>query len=78
VLGTVATNHTLSLSAHGVPHTAALLDGYHLALTIGAISVGVAILVTLVLLRAPRRPGALTDPTTLPTPAEVEAEVEFL
>jgi len=78
VLGTLATNHTLSLSAHGVPHTAALLGGYHLALTIGAISVGVAILVTLVLLRAPRRSGALTDPMTVPTPAEVEAEVEFL
>jgi EmrB/QacA subfamily drug resistance transporter len=78
VLGTLATNHTLSLSAHGVPHTAALLGGYHLALTIGAISVGVAFLVTLVLIRAPRRPGTRTEPTTLPTPAEVEAEVEFL
>jgi MFS family permease len=78
VLGTLATNHTLSLSAHGVPHTAALLAGYHLALTIGAISVGVAILVTLVLIRAPRRAGARTEPATLPTPAEVEAEVEFL
>jgi EmrB/QacA subfamily drug resistance transporter len=72
VLGTIATDRTRTLVAHGVGHTDALLGGYHLALTIGAASVATAIIAALLLLREPRRPRAVAEPAT-PLEAEVEA-----
>ncbi len=54
VLGTIATTHTHAMEVAGQPLVSSLLDGYHLAFTIGAVSVGVAILSALLLLRAPR------------------------
>jgi EmrB/QacA subfamily drug resistance transporter len=52
VLSTIATNHTQSLAAGGSSVTEALIGGYHLAFTIGAVAVAVGILVAMVVLRA--------------------------
>ncbi len=57
VLGTVATNHTRALTAHGDTAAVALTGGYHLAFTIAAGVVAVGGVVALVVLR-PRRPRA--------------------
>src|SRR6201996_1654475 len=51
VLSTIATNHTKTLAAGGTSVTDALIDGYHLAFTIGAVTVAVGIGVALVALR---------------------------
>ena len=56
LLGTIATNHTHSLESTHHPLVSSLLGGYHLAFTVGAVSVGVGILAALILLRAPRPP----------------------
>jgi EmrB/QacA subfamily drug resistance transporter len=56
VLGTIATNHTHSLEIAHHTLISSLIGGYHLAFTIGAASVGLAILGSLVLLRSPRPP----------------------
>jgi EmrB/QacA subfamily drug resistance transporter len=56
VLGTIATNHTHSLEIAHHTLISSLIGGYHLAFTIGAASVGAAILGSLVLLRSPRPP----------------------
>lgn len=71
VLGTVAASHTKALAAQGAGATASLLGGYHLAFQVGAICVGVALLASLVLLRDPRRPEEVPDPTV-----EAEAALE--
>jgi EmrB/QacA subfamily drug resistance transporter len=54
VLGTVATDRTRTLSAHGQGQAVALLGGYHLAFTVGAVCVAVAVAAALLLLREPR------------------------
>jgi EmrB/QacA subfamily drug resistance transporter len=60
VLSTIATNHSKTLAAGGSSVTDALIGGYHLAFTIGAIAVAVGILTALVVLRT--RPQAETAP----------------
>jgi EmrB/QacA subfamily drug resistance transporter len=51
VLGTIATNHSKALEAHGQALASSLVSGYHLAFAIGAASVVVAIVTSLVVLR---------------------------
>jgi EmrB/QacA subfamily drug resistance transporter len=51
VLGTIATNHSKALEAHGQALASSLVSGYHLAFAIGAGSVVVAIVTALVVLR---------------------------
>jgi EmrB/QacA subfamily drug resistance transporter len=51
VLGTIATNHSKALEAHGQALASSLVSGYHLAFAIGAASVVVAIVTALVVLR---------------------------
>ena len=50
VLGTIATNHSKALEAHGQALASSLVSGYHLAFAIGAASVAVAIVAALVVL----------------------------
>ena len=50
VLGTIATNHSKALEAHGQALASSLVSGYHLAFAIGAASVLVAIVTALVVL----------------------------
>ncbi|HEX5193896.1 MAG TPA: MFS transporter [Solirubrobacteraceae bacterium] len=61
VLSTIATNHTQSLAAGGSSVTDALIGGYHLAFTIGAIAVAVGILVALFVLRTRPQPSVARD-----------------
>ena len=51
VLATLATERTSSQLADGASHAAALNSGYHLAYLVGAVLVGVALVVTLTVLR---------------------------
>ncbi len=51
VLGTIATNRTKALAGHGHTLADSLVSGYHLAFAIGAASIVVAIITTLVVLR---------------------------
>ena len=53
VLATLATSRTHSLSSHGTSTASALNSGYHLAYLIGAALVGVAILISITVLRSP-------------------------
>src|SRR5436305_15264144 len=55
VLGTVSTDHTRTLVAHGTDLDAALLSGYQLAFRIGAAGVAVALLAAVLFVRSPRR-----------------------
>jgi EmrB/QacA subfamily drug resistance transporter len=50
VLGTIATNHSKALEAHGQALASSLVSGYHLAFAIGAASVLVAIVTAVVVL----------------------------
>ena len=54
-LGTIATDHTKSLSASGHSLASALTGGYHLAYVVGAICVAVGILAAFLMLRPPSR-----------------------
>jgi MFS family permease len=56
VLATVATNHTNALRAHGAPLAPSLTSGYHLAWTIAAALVLIAIPTAVLLLRQPAAP----------------------
>jgi EmrB/QacA subfamily drug resistance transporter len=58
VLGTVATNRSKALEAHGQTLASSLLGGYHLAFTVGAASIAVGIVTTLVVLRPHQRRAA--------------------
>ena len=69
VLGTLATDHTKSLAADGHSHVGALLGGYHLAFLVGAIAVGVGLLVSILALRDPGRPRAAQAPVAEPEAA---------
>jgi EmrB/QacA subfamily drug resistance transporter len=64
VLGTIAANHSKALEAHGHALAGSLIAGYHLAFTIGAASIVVGIITTLVVLAPQHRP-AFTS-TTVP------------
>src|ERR1035437_1536701 len=77
VLGTVASNHTKALEAHGQSLTSGVLGGYHLAFVVGAGSAVVGIGVALVVLRA--RPVAAPESVKDGEPAfigEPEPELE--
>src|SRR6202167_1344942 len=52
-LGTIATDHTKTLSASGHSLTSALTGGYHLAYVVAAVCVGLGILAALLILRPP-------------------------
>jgi EmrB/QacA subfamily drug resistance transporter len=52
-LGTIATDHTKTLSAQGYSLGSALTGGYHLAYVVGAAAVAIGIVAALVLLRTP-------------------------
>jgi EmrB/QacA subfamily drug resistance transporter len=73
VLGTVATDHTNALAAHGHGHIAALLGGYHLAFVIAAGCAVAGILLALAVLRKPSPPRFAPERRAEP---EVEVEVE--
>jgi EmrB/QacA subfamily drug resistance transporter len=81
VLGTIATNHSKSLEAHGHTLANSLVSGYHLAFTIGAGSIVVAIITTLVLLRplGRRAPVIATAVDAKPArlrPLEIDPQLE--
>ncbi|HEX5308883.1 MAG TPA: MFS transporter [Solirubrobacteraceae bacterium] len=54
-LGTIATDHTKTLSAQGNSLASALSGGYHLAYVVGAAAVAIGIVAALALLRTPPR-----------------------
>jgi hypothetical protein len=62
VLGTVSTDRTRTLLAHGAGLDHALLSGYQLAFRIGAGCVVVALVAAVLWVRAPRRADAVTEP----------------
>jgi EmrB/QacA subfamily drug resistance transporter len=66
VLGTIATNRTHALQAQHRALATSLVDGYHLAFTIGAASVTLGILTALVVLRTRRVPEAASTPVLEP------------
>jgi MFS family permease len=71
VLSTIATNHSKTLASGGSSPVDALIGGYHLAFTIGAIAVGAGIVTALVFLR--RRPEEAAGdpaPAIAPVPAD--------
>jgi EmrB/QacA subfamily drug resistance transporter len=68
VLGTVATNRSKTLEAHGQTLAHALLGGYHLAFTHGVASIVAAIVLTLVVLR-PRAGATAAQTTAAPSPS---------
>ena len=69
ILGTLATDHTRSLTAAGHDPAGALLAGYHLAFVVGAIAVGVGVVVALLALRDPRRVRPAQAPVAEPEAA---------
>jgi len=75
VLATLATTRTSSLVAHGTSSAAALTDGYHLAFTIAAGMVIVAIAIGVAFLRPNSALEAMSDPDTI---VEAEIEPEYL
>jgi EmrB/QacA subfamily drug resistance transporter len=62
VLGTVSTDRTRTLLAHGAGLDHALLSGYQLAFRIGAGCVVVALVAAVLWVRAPRRADAVAEP----------------
>jgi hypothetical protein len=71
VLSTIATNHSKALAAGGSSVTDALIGGYHLAFTIGAIAVAVGIVTALVVFRTrPEVSSAGAAPALEPVPAD--------
>jgi EmrB/QacA subfamily drug resistance transporter len=80
VLGTIATNRSTALEAHGQSLASSLVSGYHLAFTVGAASILVGIAVTLVVLRPLGRRATATadsgsDPVRL-IPSDPDALLE--
>jgi MFS family permease len=63
VLGTVATDHTRSLLAHGHALPAALTAGYHVAFIVGAGWVAVGVLAAVALVRPSRRSARRLEPS---------------
>ncbi|HEV3283456.1 MAG TPA: MFS transporter [Solirubrobacteraceae bacterium] len=70
-LGTIATDHTKTLTASGHSLTSALTGGYHLAYLVAAVFVAVGILASVLLLRAPT--SALREEVDDGALAEAEA-----
>jgi MFS family permease len=79
VLGTLATNHSKALAAHGDALASSLLAGYHLAFLVGAACLAVGIVAAIVVLGPiERRPRRVPAPLPLhPRAAEPEAELEL-
>jgi EmrB/QacA subfamily drug resistance transporter len=80
VLGTIATNHSKKLEAHGQSIASSLVSGYHLAFTIGAGSIVVAIITTIIVLRPLGRRAAATATVDDARPARLiprESEPQF-
>jgi EmrB/QacA subfamily drug resistance transporter len=75
VLATFATTRARGLSAHGASTAVALTDGYHLAFTIAAALLLVAIALGLLFLRPARELEAMSAPDTI---VEDEIEPEYL
>jgi EmrB/QacA subfamily drug resistance transporter len=75
VLGTIATNHSNALSAHGHELAGALVSGYHLAFVIGIAAILVGIALALVLLRKPRA-AELAEDAAVPVRAIAGAAAE--
>jgi EmrB/QacA subfamily drug resistance transporter len=71
-LGTIATDHTKALAAGGQGAAAALTGGYHLAFGIGAVIVGIGVLVAVFAL--PSRPAG--EEEELPVEIAREAQLE--
>ncbi|MDQ6777890.1 MAG: MFS transporter [Actinomycetota bacterium] len=66
VLGTIATNQSKSLQAHGHALASSLIGGYHLAFAIGATSIAIGIVTALAVLRtrqAPADSATAAEPT---------------
>ncbi|MEA2253839.1 MAG: hypothetical protein QOG70_4081 [Solirubrobacteraceae bacterium] len=61
VLGTIATNRSRALEAQGHPLADSLVGGYHLAFTIGAASIVLAIATALLVLRPRTRAATVED-----------------
>jgi EmrB/QacA subfamily drug resistance transporter len=70
VLATLATERTEGLAAGGASAAAALNSGYHLAYLIGAALIGVALIVTLAVLRSPKPAGAAASDQHDRTPTD--------
>ena len=77
VLATLATTRADSLQGHGASSASALTGGYHLAFTIAAGLVIVAIAIGLALLRPSQGLEAVADPSHAGV-AEPEVEPAFL
>jgi EmrB/QacA subfamily drug resistance transporter len=75
VLATLSSTRTGSLLAQGASKATALTDGYHLAFTIAAVLVLVAIVIGVVFLRPTQALEAVSEPDTL---AEAEIEPGYL
>ncbi|NLT06654.1 MAG: DHA2 family efflux MFS transporter permease subunit [Solirubrobacterales bacterium] len=75
VLATLSTDRTEALVEAGEPIAQALNSGYHLAYLIGALLVGVALVVAFTVLRSGDGPGAVPEPVADagPEPALAEA-----
>jgi MFS family permease len=56
LLGTIATNHSKALAAHGAGVASSLIGGYHLAFVIGASSIAVGMITALAVLRTRAEP----------------------
>jgi EmrB/QacA subfamily drug resistance transporter len=78
VLGTIATNHSKALEAHGQALASSLVSGYHLAFAIGAASVLVAIVTALVVLRPLGNRPAVGVAAAAEPPRFIAAESEPL
>ena len=80
VLGTIATNRSKALAADGHALAGSLISGYHLAFTIAAICLAVAIVTAVVVLgpleRHPRKVAEMARPET-PANADAEAALEL-
>jgi EmrB/QacA subfamily drug resistance transporter len=74
VLGTIATDHSRTVAAHGHSTAVALTDGYHLAFVIGAVVVAAGALLALVVLKGPDRTAREAEPVELPAREELEAQ----
>jgi predicted MFS family arabinose efflux permease len=76
VLGTIAASRTRALETGGDGALSALTGGYHLAWTLGALTVAAGAAVTLAFLRPPKPPTALEEPVHLRPRASEAIEAE--
>ena len=72
-LGTIATDHTNSLSASGDSLARALTGGYHVAYLVAAVCVSLGVLAAFLMLRPP----TVSQPETVSTGQEVEPRAEM-